>query len=238
LLTKKELMIKYPVLLTNTKKKMPKKLDIITATDVKNIVQTTFFDSLEFTDENVSQIYERGIAIIKETINSLIQKRNQTIGRDLKYNINFAFGEEEIRYQVIIEYLVFPNITNSVSLFIKKKLINSSIAVEQEIKLPTGTHKFLFRPSGMGIDFSNTNNSVTSWDHSSVISWNHKREIIDKQEVKDKQDHLFDAILEITKFYRAKVSTELFLPSGLVRGAASRLESSKKHPKNMFGDAS
>ena len=223
-------MIKYPVLLTNTDK-MSKKLDIITATDLKNIVQTTFFDSLEFTDDNVSQIYERGLTIIKETINSLIQKRKQVVGRDLKYDISFVFEEEKIRYQVVIEYLVFPKITNSVALFIKKKLINFLI--------PAVNHKFLFLPAsiaGMGIDFSNTN-SVISWDHSSVISWNHKREIIDKQEVKDKQAHLFDAILEISKFYRAKVSTELFLPSRLAR-AASRLESAKKHPKNMFGNAS
>lgn len=123
-------MIKYPVLLTNTKKKMSKKLDIITATDVKNIVQDSFFNSLEYTDETIDKIYERGLIIINETINSLITKRKQVLGRDVKYDVSFALETDSIRYLVTIKYLVFPNIINSFSLFIKKKII-------KEVVIPT-----------------------------------------------------------------------------------------------------
>lgn len=97
------------------------KLDIITATDIKKIVQDTFFDDLYYTEETCESVYNRGLVIIKEAVESMMRKRKQT-NKELNFNINFSMEEELLRYEVILQYKIFPFHVTKLSLTIKKKV--------------------------------------------------------------------------------------------------------------------
>ena len=84
----------------------------ITPSDLKNLIQVQFFDSMSFTNENVNTIYKKGLDIIKTTLDKISTERDLEKDYFFSYKLGSSFAEDKITFQISLFHAIKSNKVN------------------------------------------------------------------------------------------------------------------------------